>query len=170
MITLGSLLHLFLAICWGCTVFLAISGLGAILLRGSGLRRASLAMAAVAGFGVTIFCGGCLNLLHAINHPVRLCLVGAGLAGFILTRPRLPAYPCADSAPARLTTTTLSAGPARQYIAEQAAFWLATVVFVVRLAATVHTPYYQHDDDYNFYLAAPVKMDALHEYAPDPFS
>ncbi len=170
MITLGSLLHLFLAICWGCTVFLAISGLGAILLRGWGLRRASLAMAAVTGFGVTIFCGGCLNLLHAINHPVRLGLVGAGLAGLILTRPRLPAYPCADSAPARLTTDTLSAGPARQHIAAQAAFWLATVVFVVRLAATVHTPYYQHDDDYNFYLAAPVKMDALHEYAPDPFS
>ena len=47
---------------------------------------------------------------------------------------------------------------------------LAAFVFLIRLSASVHTAYYQHGDDYNFYLAAPVKMAALHQYAPDPFS
>ncbi len=170
MITLGSVLHLLLALCWVSTVFVSISGLGAILLRGSGLRRASLPLAAVTGFGIAIFLGGCLNLLHAISHSARLCLVAAGLAGFMLTRPRILACPCAGSSPARLRPDIPSAGPARQRNTARAVFWLAAAVFVVRFAATVHTPYYQHDDDYNFYLAAPAKMDALHEYAPDPFS
>ena len=170
MITLGSLLHLLLALCWVSTVFLAISGLGAILLRCSGLRRASLPLAAVSGFGVAILLGGCLNLLHAISHAARLCLIAVGLAGFLITRPRILAYLSVSSSPARPRLDIQSADLARQRAGARVVLWLAVLVFVVRFAATVHTPYYQHDDDYNFYLAAPVKMDALHEYAPDPFS
>jgi hypothetical protein len=47
---------------------------------------------------------------------------------------------------------------------------LLAVIFLARLGASVHAGQYQASDDYNFYLAAPVKMLQLHHYAADPFS
>jgi hypothetical protein len=47
---------------------------------------------------------------------------------------------------------------------------LLAVLFIARLGASVHAGQYQASDDYNFYLAAPVKMLQLHHYAADPFS
>jgi len=125
------------------------------------LRGASLALSAITGLGVVILVGGCLNLSHGITHPARVLLVAIGLLGFILQRPVLVApsanEPLQFDPPARSPWT-------------RPVLLLAAIIFMIRFGASVHTPYYQHDDDYNFYLAAPVKMDALHQYAPDPFS
>lgn len=168
--TPDSLLHLFLALGWVSIVFVAISGLGAILLRGWGLRRVPLPLAAVTGFGVTIFLGGCLNLLQAISYSARLSLVAVGLAGFLFIRPRIFAFPAGPASADKTSSHLPPAASVRSSAWAKAVLLFATLVFVVRFAATVHTPYYQQDDDYNFYLAAPVKMEALHQYAPDPFS
>jgi len=155
-----SLLHFLEALCWATLVSIAITGLGALVLRLSGLRNASLPLAAVTGVSLIVFLGGCLNLLHAIGHPAALVLVVAGVIAFLVIRPPL----------------IFSRGEAHTGQSHPASPWtrpvllLAALVFVIRFGATVHTQYYQADDDYNFYLAAPVKMDALHQYAPDPFS
>jgi hypothetical protein len=47
---------------------------------------------------------------------------------------------------------------------------LLAILFLARIAASVRAGQYQASDDYNFYLAAPVKMLHLHHYAADPFS
>ena len=155
--TLISLFHFVAALCWAAIVFIAIAGLGAVMLRLIGLRRVSIPLAALTGFGLVIFLGGCLNLLHAISYPARLGLVVAGLLAFLWIRTSAKSESSLPQPHAHSPWTRV-------------VLLLAAVVFLVRFAATVHTPYYQIDDDYNFYLAAPVKMDALHQYAPDPFS
>jgi hypothetical protein len=155
--TLISLFHFVAALCWAAIVFIAIAGLGAVMLRLIGLRRVSIPLAALTGFGLVIFLGGCLNLLHAISYPARLGLVVAGFLAFLWIRTSAKSESSLPQPHAHSPWTRV-------------VLLLAAVVFLVRFAATVHTPYYQIDDDYNFYLAAPVKMDALHQYAPDPFS
>lgn len=153
-----SLLHFLEALSWATIVFVAIAGYGALVLAPWRLRGASLALSAVTGLGVVILIGGCLNLLHSITHPVRLLLVAIGALCFILKHPVLVASePPHLDPPARSPWT-------------RPVLLLAAFVFMIRFGASVHTPYYQLGDDYNFYLAAPVKMDALHQYASDPFS
>jgi hypothetical protein len=156
-----SLLHFLEALCWATIVFVAVTGYGTLVLRLWHIRRASLPLAAVTGLSIVVLLGGCLNLLHAISHPARLVLVVIGVLGFILMRPVVVT-------PAISETHLLEPHAASPWI--RPVLFLAAFVFLVRFSASVHTPYYQHDDDYNFYLAAPVKMADLHQYAPDPFS
>ncbi len=156
-----SLLHFLEALSWATVVFVAIAGYGTLILGLGGLRRPALALSAVTGLGAVILLGGCLNLLHAISHPAQIALIVAGLVGFLLRRPAL--LPTSASEPAQIQPQASSRWTRPVVI-------LAALVFILRFSASVHTPYYQHDDDYNFYLAAPVKMAALHQYAPDPFS
>ncbi len=156
-----SLLHFLEALSWATIVFVAIAGYGTLVLSFWRLRRASLALAAVTGISVMILLGGCLNLLHAISLPARLLLVLIGVLSFILMHPVV--VPPAASEPQQLDRR--AASPWTRPVLHLAAF-----VFMISFGASVHTPYYQNDDDYNFYLAAPVKMADLHQYAPDPFS
>ncbi|MGA8937707.1 MAG: hypothetical protein WB439_00955, partial [Acidobacteriaceae bacterium] len=156
-----SLVHFLEALCWATLIFLAVAGYGAIGLRVWHLRRVSIPMAAVAGLGMVVFLGGCLNLLHAISQPVLLTLLALGVLGFLVMRPAL-VTPSAEEIPSIESRTKSSW--------TRPVLFLAALVFVIRFGASVHTQYYQHDDDYNFYLAAPVKMSELHQYAPDPFS
>jgi hypothetical protein len=156
-----SLLHFFVALCWATIVFVAIAGLGAVMLRLAGLHKVSLPLAAIAGMGTVIFLGGCLNLLHAISYPARLALVAAGVLAFLCIRPGTISISASKTSPPQPHATSPWTRPV---------LLLAALVFLIRFGATVHTPYYQVEDDYNFYLAAPVKMVALHQYAPDPFS
>jgi hypothetical protein len=153
-----SLLHFLEALSWATLIFLANTGLGALVLKLWRLRGASLPLAAVTGVGLIIFLGGCLNLLHAISHPAELVLIVIGVIAFLVIRP--PWEPSSSN-----ETHTSQPSPWTRPV-----LLLAALVFLIRFGATVHTPYYQVDDDYNFYLAAPIKMDALHQYAPDPFS
>jgi hypothetical protein len=156
-----SLLHFLEALCWATILFIAVTGFGALVLRLFRLLAASLPLAAVTGLSIVVFLGGCLNLLHAISHPARLALVVIGVVAFLVLRPPFVA-------PSSSEASTTRPHPASPWTLP--VLFLAALVFLIRFSATVHTPYYQHDDDYNFYLAAPVKMDALHQYAPDPFS
>jgi hypothetical protein len=157
-----SLLHFLGALTWVTILFLAITGLGSLVMRLCHLRRLSLPLAAMAGLSIVIFAGGCLNLLHAISYPARIVLVIVGVLAFLWIRPTSP-----------LTTTPAISQPAPPHVRSWQTWLilsLTALIFLVRFGASVHTPYYQQDDDYNFYLAAPVKMVALHQYAPDPFS
>jgi hypothetical protein len=156
-----SLLHFFVALCWAILVFIAIAGLGAVALRPAGLRKISLPLAAITGMETVICLGGCLNLLHAISYPARLALVAVGVPAFFLMRPKAVSTSASETTPPQPHATSPWTRPV---------LLLAALVFLIRFGATVHTPYYQVEDDYNFYLAAPVKMVALHRYAPDPFS
>lgn len=156
-----SLLHFLEALSWATIVFVAITGFGALVLGLWRMRRVSLALAAVTGFGVVLLLGGCLNLMHAISPTARIGLIVVGVLGFLLMRPVL--MPSSISKPLRIEPR--DASPWTRPV-----LLLAALVFLIRFGASVHTPYYQHDDDYNFYLATPVKMDTLHQYAPDPFS
>lgn len=160
-ITLLSLLHFGGAVGWCVLLFLSVSGFGAALLRLLRVRRPGLALAALAGFGVVLLLGGVVNLLHAITVPVLLGTVALGLAAGALAL--LPiggdttvVEPQSRSAPRTIAAHLLLAG-----------FWL---MLFFRLGASVHTPYYQPSDDYNFYLAAPVKMLETHVFGADPFS
>lgn len=156
-----SLIHFLAALCWAITIFVSICGLGCAALRLALSRKTSIPLAAVTGISLLVFVGGCLNLLHAIRQPALLLLVAAGLLGFLWTRPRL----LSPSAPGPSQPRSRSNSHSTRVILS-----IAALVFLIRFGATVHTSYYQQGDDYNFYLAAPVKMVALHQYAPDPFS
>ncbi len=155
----AALLHFFEAICWAVALFVAIAGYGGLLLRVTGLRRPAFTLAAVAGFGFIILLGGMLNLLHAIAVSVLLGIVSFGLlaAGWLFLLNR--------GTSTRIPPPTPPSG-----VLVKVLLLLFAAMFGVRMAATVHTPYYQQSDDYNFYLAAPEKMLQLHQYAPDPFS
>ena len=156
-----SLVHFLEALCWAALIFVAITGYGAIGLRIWRLRGIPIPLAGVTGLGIVVFLGGCLNLLHAISRPVLLVLLVLGVLGFVVIRPVLAA-PTANKFP--------SFEPRATSLWTRPVLFLAALVFVIRFGASVHTQYYQHGDDYNFYLAAPVKMSELHQYAPDPFS
>jgi hypothetical protein len=156
-----SLLHFLEALSWAAILFVAVTGYGALALRLFRLRRSSLPLAALAGLGVVVLLGGCLNLLHEITAAIRLTLVLLGVLAFLLMRPVVVPPRAGEVASQGIRANPRWSGPV---------LFLAALVFLIRFGASVHTPYYQHDDDYNFYLAAPVKMDALHQYAPDPFS
>jgi len=159
--TPASLLHFIEALLWCALLFLSIAGYGAVLLRLFGLRCPSVALAATSGVGVVIFLGGCLNLMRAVNTPVLLAMILLGLLAAILlritvTEPASPNEAGNLPQPSSRTVTLL--------------FLLLAVLFIARLGASVHAGQYQASDDYNFYLAAPVKMLQLHHYAADPFS
>lgn len=159
--TAQSLVHFLEALCWATMIFIAVAGCGALILRLCGLSRASIALAAVAGLSLVVCLGGCLNLLHAISRPAHLALVAIGILAFIVLRP--PFVP-----PSREKGNVGQLHPVSPWT--RPVLCLLVLVFLVRFGASVHTSYYQKDDDYNFYLAAPVKMAALQQYAPDPFS
>jgi hypothetical protein len=159
--TPASLLHFLEALLWCALLLLSIAGYGAVLLRLFGVRRPSIALAATSGIGVVIFLGGCLNLIHAITTPILLTLTILGLLAAILLRITVTEPESLNEAdnlptPSSRTLTLL--------------LLLLAVLFVARLGASVHAGQYQASDDYNFYLAAPVKMLQLHHYAADPFS
>jgi hypothetical protein len=153
------LLHFAIAILWCVGLFVAICGYGGSLLRLCGVRRPAFALAAVSGFSVAILLGGILNLLHAITIPVLLGFIAIGLLAFLALRFR------DKSSVAEKAPTPFHASRGVKLL-----LLFFAIVFGLRVAATVHTSYYQQSDDYNFYLAAPKKMLQLHEYAPDPFS
>jgi len=159
--TPASLLHFVEALLWCALLFVSIAGYGAVLLRLFGLRRPSIALAATSGVGVVIFLGGCLNFIQAITIPILLTVMALGLLAAILlritfTEPESQIQTGNLQTPSSRTVTLL--------------LLLLTVLFLARLGASVHAGQYQTSDDYNFYLAAPVKMLQLHHYAADPFS
>jgi hypothetical protein len=153
------LLQFAVAILWCVGLFAAIAGYGTLLLRLFRVRRPAFALAAVSGFSVTILLGGVLNLLHAITVPVLFGFSMIGVLALLLLRR-------ADKQPPRREVQAPSSPNAKLKLL----LLFFAIVFALRLAATVHTAYYQQSDDYNFYLAAPEKMLQLHEFAPDPFS
>ncbi len=160
-ISLLSLGHFFGAILWSVLILLSIAGYGSLLLRFAGIRRSALATAATAGFGVVLLLGGLLNVLGLIAVPVLFGALAIGLVAGALGWLRR------GSAMDEASPVTSTAGTG----------WLAkallisfALLFALRLGASVHTPYYQISDDYNFYLASPVKMLETHHFAPDPFS
>jgi hypothetical protein len=159
--TPASLLHFLEALLWCALLFMSIAGYGAILLRLFGLRRPSVALSATSGVGLVIFLGGCLNLLHAITTPILLTLIVLGLLAAILLRITVtepePQIEAGNLQPSSSRTVTLL-------------LLLLSLLFLARLGASVHAGQYQASDDYNFYLAAPLKMQQLHHYAADPFS
>ena len=156
--TLISLLHFVGALSWAAVIFAAVVGHGSAALRLCGVRRAPIPRAAVAGFGVIIFLGGCLNLLHWVSPAALLLLILIGVFCLLVLCPPAGPRPAGEDGPRAASRWT------------QLVLSLAALVFLIRLGASVHTPYYQRDDDYNFYIDAPVKMAQLHEFAPDPFS
>ena len=159
--TPASLLHFLEALLWCALLFVSIGGYGAVLLRLFGLRRTSVALAATSGVGVVIFLGGCLNLIHAITTPVLLAMILFGLLAAIPLRISLTESESPNEA------GNLPAASSRTLTL---LILLLAVLFLARLGASVRAGQYQASDDYNFYLAAPVKMLQLHHFAADPFS
>lgn len=159
------LIQFVVAILWCVGLFAAIAGYGALLLRLFAVRRPAFALAAVTGFSVAILLGGFLNLLHAITVPVLFGFSLIGVLALLLLR-------LVDKQPDKQagTSKTNHEAPTRTNAKVRLVLLFFVIVFALRLAATVHTAYYQQSDDYNFYLAAPEKMLQLHELAPDPFS
>jgi hypothetical protein len=160
--TPASLLHLIEALLWCALLFLSIAGYGAVLLRLFGLRTPSIALAATSGVGIVIFLGGCLNLIHAITTPILLALTVVGILATILLRITITEPDGTAGVAANLRT------PSSRIIT--LLIVLLAILFLARIGASVRAGQYQASDDYNFYLAAPVKMLQLHHYAADPFS
>jgi hypothetical protein len=161
--TLASLLHFAEALLWSALLFLSIAGYGAICLRLFHLRRPSLTLAATTGFGVVIFLGGCLNLLHALTPAVLWALILVGAVGTLLLRITIFGSEMPQETSSNPFPSSLSRGS-----------WLllffVVLIFVVRVGASVRAGQYQASDDHNYYLGAPVKMFQLHYHAADPFS
>jgi hypothetical protein len=160
--TPASLQHLIEALLWCALLFLSIAGYGAVFLRLFGLRRPSIALAATSGVGVVICLGGCLNLIDAITAPILLSLIALGLLAALLLRITITEPDGTAGAAANLRT------PSSRIIT--LLIVLLAILFLARIAASVRAGQYQASDDYNFYLAAPVKMLQLHHYAADAFS
>ena len=161
-ITFLSLLHFAGAILWSVLILLSIAGFGSLLLRLAGVRRAPLATTATAGFGVALLLGGLLNLRGLITVPILYGFLALGLvAGAIGWVQRgAAAADSGEPTPASTPRTSLTT----------ALLIVFALMFALRFGASVHTPYYQVSDDYNFYLASPVKMLQTHHFASDPFS
>jgi hypothetical protein len=157
--TSASLLNFIAAILWCTILFVSITGYGSIISCFYCLRRFPFLLRSTCGFGIIIFLGGCLNLFDAVKTPILLVLSVVGLLGAIVYR-------------AKHIDTEDSSLLNYQILPPTVALMLvvAAIIFALRLAATVHSVSYQAGDDYNFYLAAPMKMLQLHHYAADPFS
>src|ERR1700748_2274210 len=84
--TPASLLHFIEALLWCAFLFLSTAGDGALLLRLFNIPRPSITLAATSGFGVVIFLGGCLNVLHLITTPVLIAVAIGGLLAAIFLR------------------------------------------------------------------------------------
>jgi len=160
-ITAGSLLHWLWALVWAAVVFVATAGYGGLLLRSLGIRRPSLVLAAMTGFGIAIFLGGVLNLAHLIYVPVLIGFVAVGIALAALL--------------VRFGQTTPEPGAANSGFASKslsAKVLLIAImaVLALRIASTTHDFEYQESDDFNYYLAAPKKMIQTHTFGADPYS
>jgi hypothetical protein len=147
------------ALLWALLVFAAIAGYGALLLRALRVRRATPALAALAGIGVVVLAGGLLNAARLITVPALIAFVAVGLvAAVALVRPE---EADARVAPSRFSQKSLTAK----------LLLIATVaVFAFRVAGSVHDCTPQIADDLNYYLAAPVKMLETHSFRGDDFS
>jgi len=157
-ITAGSLLHWLWALVWAAVVFVATAGYGGLLLRSLGIRRPSLVLAAMTGFGIAIFLGGVLNLAHLIYVPVLIGFVAVGIALAALL--------------VRFGQTTPEPGAANSGFASKslsAKVLLIAImaVLALRIASTTHDFEYQESDDFNYYLAAPKKMIQTHTFGAD---
>lgn len=155
---LTSPLHLVVALTWTLCMFAAFVGWGSLLLRLCRARQCPLAIAAVAGLGLLVLAGGLLNLAAAVTVLSSRVLigVGAGLALAELVQRR-------DDAAASV----------RAILADRrgaAVFALTLLLLGVLLVASSHQFKYASLDDRTFYLAAPVKMMAHHQFGADPFS
>ena len=160
-ITLLSLAHFVGAILWSMLILLSVAGYGSLLLRLAGVRRAPLTTAATSGFAVVLLLGGLLNLRGLIAVSVLYGLLALGLVAGALGWLQRGAPTEAARSQAATSSGSWAAG---------ALLLVFAAMFALRLGASVHTPYYQISDDYNFYLASPVKMLETHHFAPDPFS
>lgn len=157
-ITAASLGGWLWALIWAGLVFAAIAGYGGLLLRGFGVRRPALGLAASAGFGVAILLGGVLNLFHLIYAPVLIGFVAIGvvLAVWLVSFSGEPAVVRTDFAQKSAVAKLLLVG--------------AVLVLGYRVASSVHDCFLQQQDDFNYYLAAPKKMIQMHSFAADPYS
>jgi hypothetical protein len=164
-VTAAGVLSIAGSLLWCGLIFVAIMGWGALLLRLCGRSRPGVVLSAASGFGMATLLGGLLDALRLITVPVLtgFVLVGAGLFILLLAR----------DLRAGLTKDLSAADAPSEGKANRVAkgllcvFWL---VLCLRLVASVHTPYYQEQDDYGYHLGAPLKMLAEHRMPDDPFS
>ncbi|MEO6923477.1 MAG: hypothetical protein ABI142_06605, partial [Bryocella sp.] len=158
-ITAHSLLAFVWAIVWALLVFAAISGYGAVLLRDLGTRRPTITLSALAGFAVTVFLGGILNAasLITVHILIAFVLLGVIACAFLVRR----------------ETTTFSTPPrpfSQQSLTARVLLLLALTVFGYRVIGSVHDCQLQDSDDFNYYLAAPLKILETHSFRGDVFS
>jgi hypothetical protein len=164
-VTAAGVLGIAGSLLWCGLIFVAMMGWGALLLRMCRRPKPSIALAAVAGFGVATLLGGLLNAVRLITVPVLIgfVVVGAGLFALLLAR-NLRACLRNDLSAAESASDGKGNWIAKGLLC---AFWL---VLCLRVVASVHTPYYQDQDDYGYHLGAPLKMLAEHRMPDDPFS
>lgn len=151
------------AIGWCVAVLVSLAGWGALLLAIFRVRNSlrsveNFAAAASVGLIVAVFVGGLLNLAHTITASVLIAMVVIGVAlaaGFALFS-RAPEPGDANPIPRSRASVLMCA--------------LLVLVLAVRVTASVHSVWYQANDDYQAYIAFPVKMMQTHHLAPDPFS
>ncbi len=171
--TLAALVHFAEALLWCALLFVSIAGYGVTLLRIFGLRRPSVTLAAISGVPVVVFLGGCLNLARAVTTPALLVLIFLGLlaAGLFIAAGAFRVAGVSRITVADVEVRAEKAHPPSSSHSRAVVLLLLFVglIFALRLSATVHAGQYQASDDYNYYLAAPVKMFQLHHYAADPF-
>src|SRR5207302_4931392 len=99
--------------------------------------------------------------------PIPLPLLVPGLLAAILlritiTNPHVPAPPHQSSEAANLHKPS--------FRTVKILILLLAILFLARVGASVRAGQYQASDDFNYYLAAPLKTLQLHHYAADPFS
>jgi len=156
-ITTHSLLAFVGAILWAVLAFAAMAGYGAALLRAFGLRRTPPTLSSLAGIPATVFLGGLLNAASLITVHVLIAFVILGvLAAAALIRPEVP--------------TTAPIPFAQKSVTAKVLLLLAIAVFAYRAAGSVHDCQMQISDDFNYYLAAPLKTLELHSFRGDVFS
>jgi hypothetical protein len=154
-ITLHSLAAFLLALGWVALLFVALAGYGALLLKL--LRvRITLALAALSGIAVATLVGGLINAFYAATRPALLAFVLIGLmAAALWLRDR-----------SRVADTPFRS----KSLAVKLLLMSTLLIFAFRIAASVHDCHLQDSDDFNYYLAAPVKMLATHSFRGDVFS
>jgi hypothetical protein len=146
-----------LALAWSGLLLLAILGYGAALIRILRIRT-TYALSALAGIPVVVFLGGVMNAFRLITRPMLFVFVTCGLvAAFLLLRLK--------SSEARTSLPF-----AKKSVLAKLLLVGAVLVFSFRIAASVHDCHLQDSDDFNYYLAAPIKMLETHSFRGDTFS
>lgn len=146
------------AVAWACLLLISFTGWGKLTSKLVRIGHLPASIACSLGIAVVIFCGGWLNLAHAIYSGVIFAIVAVGL---ILYAAFFHAHVPSEK----------GCGFWRNKAPWARVLMICVIlILVLRVAATVRLADFDVNDDSGAYLVFPQQMLATHSFSAGPFS